>query len=142
MTTKHTTVILPNSQIENLKEQVRQLTADGKMKVLNPLPDNEILNNKNKPEYIICAAIWFHDDKQYVHQPRNIINGFVICGRRHHNCFIAKTLSEYSEIKGATTEGFLTSKDIFLDRSDAGKLAYKAGQISEETDCLFSEDLY
>ena len=28
MTTKHTTVILPNAEIESLKEQVRHLTAE------------------------------------------------------------------------------------------------------------------
>jgi len=104
--------------------------------------DNEILNNKDKPEYIICAAILFQDGLTHPHQPKNVSDGFVICGRRHHNCFIAKTLSEYSEIKGNAVQGFLTSKDIFMNREDAGKLAFKAGQITQQTNCLFSEDLY
>lgn len=103
---------------------------------------DEILANNIKPEYVICAAIWFNDGKEYVHQPKNIKEGFVICGRRHHNCFMAKTLSEFSEVKGNAIQGFLTSKDIFLNREEAGKLAFETGQIPEITDCLFSEDLY
>ena len=103
---------------------------------------DEVLANNNKPEYVICAAIHFKDGEQHVHQPKNITEGFVICGRRHHNCFIAKRWTEYSEVKGLQVQGFLTSKDNFLDRKEAGALAFKAGQISEETDCLFSEDLY
>jgi len=39
-------------------------------------------------EYILCAAIWCNDGKKHVHQPRNVPKGFVIGGRRHHNCFI------------------------------------------------------
>ena len=105
--------------------------------------DNEILNNKSKPEYVLCAAIWFNDGKEHVHQPKNIKEGFVICGRRHHNCFMSKKLcEEYSEIKGTAVQGFLTSKDIFLNREEAGKLAFEQKQIPELTDCLFSEDLY
>ena len=38
--------------------------------------------------YIICAAIWFKDGKKYSHQPRNVDSGLVVCGRRHHNCFL------------------------------------------------------
>lgn len=102
----------------------------------------ERLNNKAKPEYVICAAIYFKDEIVHPHQPNNIDTGFVICGRRHHNCFISKSLFEFSEIKGRQVQGFLTSKDIFLDRKEAGKLAFEAGQIIEPTDCLFSEDLY
>ena len=111
----------------------------------NPLVDEEILNNKDKPEYIICAAILFKDGLIHQHQPKNVSNGFVVCGRRHHNCFfIASTClaDKFSEIKGTAIQGFLTSKDIFLDRKDAAKLAFNTGQIKEETNCLFSEDLY
>jgi hypothetical protein len=41
-----------------------------------------------------------------------------------------------------SVQGFLSSKDIFLTRKEAGKLAFEQNQISEQTDCLFSEDLY
>lgn len=114
--------------------------------------ENDYLNNKspsiyNGKPYIICAAIWFKDGKKYVHQPRNVDSGLVVCGRRHHNCYLTIV-----SIKGPlilddkkyinNVEGFLTSDDRFLDRKEAGKLAFEIGQIKKFTDCLFSEDLY
>ena len=38
--------------------------------------------------------------------------------------------------------GFLTSDDKFVDRKEAGKIAFESGQIKVPNDCLFSEDLY
>jgi hypothetical protein len=108
------------------------------------MEDVEILC-KGGPEYIICAAIWFKDGKTHVHQPRNVDTGFVVCGRRHHNCYyIASTcLAEnYSETKGTAVQGFLTSHDRFLDRKEAGEVAHSVGQTPSLTNCLFSEDLY
>ena len=107
----------------------------------------ELFSNSQKEEYILCAAIYFNDNKKHEHQPKNIEIGFVVCGRRHHNCFIiAKILgldkSNFSENKGNIIQGFLTSKDIFLDRKEAAKLAKLQNQSCRETDLLFSEDLY
>lgn len=99
----------------------------------------------DKPEYIICAAIWFKDGNKHEHQPKNVDNGFVVCGRRHHNCFMIASIciaDGYSEVKGDAVQGFLTSKDRFLDRKEAAELACKNGQCARETNCLFSEDLY
>jgi hypothetical protein len=99
-----------------------------------------------KPEYIICAAIHFNDGKTHPHQPKNIDKGFVICGRRHHNCFttgmIINGKSIATLIEGKALQGFITSKDRFVDRREGGEIAFKAGQIKEETNCMFSEDLY
>jgi hypothetical protein len=39
-------------------------------------------------------------------------------------------------------QGFLTNTDRFVDRKEAGQIAFDAGQIKEETKRLFSEDLY
>ncbi len=106
---------------------------------------DEILANNKKPEYIICAALWFKDGKQHVHQPRNVDSGFVVCGRRHHNCFYIASIciaDGYSEVKGSCVQGFLTSRDRFVDRAEGGKIAFEQKQINEETDCMFSEDLY
>ena len=104
------------------------------------------LSAKNaKPEYIICAANWFKDGNKHIHQPRNVETGFVVCGRRHHNAYYiaSECLADgYSEVKGTCVQGFLTSKDRFVDRKEAGKIAFEQGQIPELTDCLFSEDLY
>ena len=97
-------------------------------------------------EYIICAAIHFDDGKYREHQPKNISSGIVVCGRRHHNCFTtvaALSKQTMKRLKRAnTTQGFLTDKDNFVNRKEAGKIAFKASQIKNKTDCLFSEELY
>jgi hypothetical protein len=110
------------------------------------------LLNRVKEEYIICAGVHYDDGKVYDHQPKNISTGFVVAGRRHHNCIITLAiLSKKDWRKEAiaeglkTTQGFLTSKDRFLDRKEAWNLALESNQI--ETDegkdkPLFSEDLY
>lgn len=98
-------------------------------------------------EYILCAAVWFRDGKPHEHQPINIDTGIVVCGQRHHNCLftawaLRKGLTSLSEARGNAIQGFLTSKNRFIDRKEAGEIAYNAKQIDQETDCLFSEDLY
>ncbi len=96
-----------------------------------------------KEEYIICSAIWYDDGEEYVHQPRNISHGFVICGRRHHN--IINTIGQkfyFSTCENAHTEGFLTNKDRFVTRKEAAKIAYDYGQIKNIKKELYSEDLY
>lgn len=97
--------------------------------------------------YILCATVLFKDGNKHAHQPTNIDEGIVICGRRHHNCFIiTNDLHDGTFIKKRfhdnIVQGFLTSDDRFVDRKEAGQIAYKAGQISKPTDCLLSEDLY
>lgn len=111
--------------------------------------ENDYRNNKSpkifcgKP-YVICAAIWFKDWEKYVHQPRNVESGFVVAGRRHHNCYLTLRLDgDFSKMKEIeNVQGFLTSDDRFLDRKEAGKLAFEIGQIDKVTECLFSEDIY
>ena len=121
--------------------------------------ENDYLNNKNPQNpkldigdimvsipYIICAAIWFKDGKKHEHQPRNINEGLVVCGRRHHNVYltvvdIKDMLLEDYKFSGGV-QGFLTSDDMFVDRKEAGKIAFEAKQTNELKECLFSEDLY
>lgn len=110
----------------------------------------EIFSNIKKPEYIICSAIHFNDGNKHEHQPKNITEGFVVCGRRHHNCYTITWIlkdnelvtDKMTEANGKAIQGFLTSKDRFLNREQAGKLAYEMKQIDNPTNCLFSEDLY
>lgn len=132
---------LAQEEIERLKELIPPITKEESQ--------DELLASNEKPEYIICAAIHFNDNKEHPHQPRNIKEGFVICGRRHHNCYtIAALLNGDSiigymnEVNGKAVQGFLTSKDKFVDRKEAGKIAFSQKQINKETNCLFSEDLY
>lgn len=98
--------------------------------------------NPEEPEKIIYAAIHYDDGNDYGSQPDNISGGFVIGSRRHDASIgilhgLGFDLSSYYR-----TEGFITTYNRFLDRNDAGTVAYNAGQIEENTNCLFSEDLY
>lgn len=93
-------------------------------------------------EYILCAAIWYHDFETTQNLPKNINKGLVICGRRHHNCiFIYDTLT-HQPTRREHQQGFMTSYDRFVSRQEAGQIALDAEQIDKPTNCLFSEDLY
>ena len=101
----------------------------------------------NKQEYIICAAIWYHDLKTDTHNPKNIQTGMVVCGRRHHNVISVMANLGVRTATASHTQGFMTSKDRFLNREEAGKLAMEIGQIErtldqEEVPTLISEELY
>ena len=94
-------------------------------------------------EYILCAAIWFDDGKEYAHQP--VKTGIVLCGWRHGCIFpqIGGLVKERQQLGIHEKEqGFLTSKNRFVDREEGGSIAFLAKQISEPTACLYSEDLY
>lgn len=96
-------------------------------------------------EYVICAAIYFDDGKEHVHQPKNIHTGYVVSGRRHHNCFATLSVLGIRDIESKKTQGFLTSKDRFLDRHQSMEIAIACGQVKEDGNVgspLFSEDLY
>lgn len=107
-------------------------------------------------ERLICAAIWFKTGVNYIHQPLNITSGYVICGRRHHNCFAAKmaVMDETNSLglvartdlacNPEIVQGFLTNTDRFVDRKEAFVIAKNAGQLLREknNDTLFSEDIY
>lgn len=97
-------------------------------------------------EYILCAALYFYEEKVYVHQPKNIKSGFVVCGRRHHNCFITLRMIKEEYVAMYISEGFITNTDRFVSREEAYKIAFEAGQIKDKeisnTPYLVSEDLY
>lgn len=96
-------------------------------------------------EYILCAAIWYRDGKQYSHQPKNIDSGYVMCGRRHHNIIaLSYGLTGIPTRCETSTQGFLTNKDRFVDRIEANRIAIAAKQCFGNTDGdeLISEDLY
>lgn len=100
---------------------------------------------------IISSAIHYDDGVEYVNQPTNISTGFVVAGRRHHNCVtIFAILTKLSGLERASKykqiQGFLTSDDRFVDRAEAGKIALRSGQVKELKhnggDKLDSSDLY
>lgn len=111
----------------------------------------------NKQEYILCAAIWYKDfplskpeilDSRGI-RPYNVDKGVVMTGWRHANCILnlaALTgLRSVPNESGESIQGFLTSKNRFLDRVEAMNLAIEAGQISDKESIgkqLYSEDIY
>ena len=98
-----------------------------------------------KKPYIICSAIYIKNSKtdmSFLH--KNIKNGWVIAGRRHHNCYccLFSIKPDYRKNSVNIDDGFITSDDRFVNRKEAAKIAYEAGQIKDEAKCLVSEDLY
>jgi len=105
-------------------------------------------------EKILCAANYYQDGMIHEHQPKNISNGFVVCGRRHHNCIgtFAQIVGfpytdEGLKIRNTEVQGFLTTDNLFVDRKEALKIATNAKQINHNVELdgnvgLISEDLY
>jgi len=110
----------------------------------------------NNKEYILCAAVWYLDlelskyptipKEQYL--PINIDKGIVFCGHRHIQCIRQMNIITGLKQHEASNEvqGFLTSKNRFVDRLEAAKIASDLGQIITEgvtsVSRLYSEDLY
>lgn len=104
-------------------------------------------------EYILCAANHYDDGKENTHTCKNIKTGFVVCGRRHHNCIsiFAKIVGfpydeKGNELMKTEVQGFITNTDRFVDRLEALEIARAANQIitgeGNPHIGLFSEDLY
>lgn len=94
-------------------------------------------------ERIICAAIWYKNDGEYIHQPKNIKSGFVVTGFRHCNCFKTVSILAGKKIKNIEkVQGFITSSNRFVDRIEAVNIAYEAKQIDSLRKFLYSEDIY
>lgn len=68
----------------------------------------------------------------------------IYIGRRHFNCFKQMALLGIKVKKQENVQGFLTDKDEFLEREEAGKYAIKCGQIKvlKWPPLLYSEDLW
>ena len=110
---------------------------------------------EEKKEYILCAANHYDDGKKHKFTPKNIKTGFVICGRRHHNCISTFALmvgfpysEESQKLHNTEIQGFLTNTDRFVDRNEAFDIAEQSGQIKKmeykdkSSRSLLSEDLY
>lgn len=108
-------------------------------------------------EYIICAANYYNDGRSdHGFEPNNIKIGFVVCGRRHHNCIhtFAQIVGfpyteEGQKIHLTEIQGFVTNTNRFVGRKEAYKIAFEANQIigpnkgyPENNIGLTSEDLY
>jgi hypothetical protein len=108
----------------------------------------------NKPETILCSAVWFKDLpllKPEVLEPRgyrpyNVNKGIVFSGWRHPNCLYAMSaITGKRECEaGESIQGFLTTKNRFVDRFEGAKIALESGQIEKLNygKRLYSEDLW
>ncbi len=102
-------------------------------------------------EKIICAAIWYQERPTQHYLPTNIDKGVVVCGLRHPHCIHTmkalsglRTVTFASDGVGEHTQGFITSKNRFIDRKEALSIARAASQIIHDNyiSQLHSEDLY
>jgi hypothetical protein len=112
------------------------------------------MGDKVKPEYILCAAVWYKElplEKPELLEPRgfrpyNVDRGVVICGWRHMNCIYQMVsitgLRDIPDQVGESIQGFLTNKNRFVDREEGAQIAFDAGQIPQHKISLYSEDLY
>lgn len=88
-------------------------------------------------ETIICSAIYFNDGQVHDDQPQNIKVGFVVSGRRHNNCYATiKAIkgNEYESYLNSFTDdvnsqGFITSLNRYLNRTEAFTIAKEAKQL-------------
>lgn len=118
-------------------------------------------------EKIACSAIWYKELEPKTENPhllpKNIKEGIVIYGLRHAHCIaILGTLTGLRSVEngdssvGEYKQGFLTTKNRFVDREEAWIIACDAKQIKDseiisknllelktkKLTKLYSEDLY
>ena len=98
-----------------------------------------------KTEYVMCAANYYDDGKEHHFQPYNIATGYVVCGWRHSCCGgVYMAMNPLAKSWDHCTQGFLTTKNRFLDRNDALVLVRATGQLNKPIigGVLTSEDLW
>jgi len=98
-----------------------------------------------KTEWVMCAANWYNDGKDHPYQPYNIPSGYVICGWRHPCCGYAYMgANPNAKAWDRCEQGFLTTKNRFLTRSETLELVISTGQHDGKLigSILTSEDLW
>jgi hypothetical protein len=109
---------------------------------------NQALARAQAKEYILCAATWYKELETAVHSPKNVDRGVVLCGYGHSHMvsqLVALTGKRQPEV-GKYVQGFLTSKNRFVDRTEGRRIATKADQLHGRNvstgNELFSEDIW
>lgn len=110
--------------------------------------DNKRLNahlNNGEIEYVMCAANYYNDGYDHLYQPYNIDKGFIIGGWRHP-CVGYSYMAADKDAKSWDNciQGFLTTKNRFLNREESLELVKSNGQLKKPLlgGCLTSEDLW
>lgn len=111
-------------------------------------------------EFIICAAIHLDDGYYHAEVPEGIKTGFVICGRRHSDCYslithmcslmnMAHKVDYYQKLITRKHQGFMTSTNRYVGKKEAYEIAEYNNQIQwggkaiDKDDMqLISENLY
>ena len=100
-------------------------------------------------EKILCSAIWYKDLPTQQYLPKNCDMGVVVCGWRHASIIATtmalsglRTTAGGTNAAGETVQGFLTNTNRFVDRAEAGDIAFNCGQTTEHKRHLFSEDVW
>jgi hypothetical protein len=126
------------------------------------LVDKETYENYKKmdrhqiEEKILCAAIWYKDfplvktdiEIPGFERPLNCDRGMVFMGHRHHNCMyqMIAISGKYQHQAGEEIQGFLTSKNRFVNRNEGLEIALKMNQVIDLDDVhgykLYSDNLY
>ncbi|MCK9556248.1 hypothetical protein M0R36_10625 [bacterium] len=81
-------------------------------------------------------------NKEYISHAAIIRNdGVIVKGKDHSSC-IKK--SPFGTCKQGTTQGFITNTERFVDRVEAGKIAFDAGQIKNNPNggIILSEEIW
>jgi len=68
------------------------------------------------------------------------IDGTVYTGPHHHQIF--RYIRALKQSNPISEQGFITNTNRYVNRFEAGKIAFDAKQIDHLTECLFSEDLW
>lgn len=99
-------------------------------------------------EKIICSAIWYKDFGKPHHSPINVDKGVVLCGHRHAHIIgqmmmltSKRTVTFSEDGVGEHEQGFLTSLNRFVDRTEAAEIFIACGGKPEFRE-LYSEDIY
>ncbi len=70
------------------------------------------------------------------------IDGWIFIGKCHGDCFHKAHHIKVKMSPKADDQGFVTSKGRYVNRFEGAEIALTSNQISEETNLLFSEDLW
>ena len=99
--------------------------------------------NNGKREYIMCAANYYDDGKDYIHKPFNIDKGYIVCGWRHPHCGTTYIAASGDDTWDSCVQGFFTNKNRFLTRDEGRELARENGQVDKDFNrILTSEDMW
>jgi len=79
--------------------------------------------------------------KECISEAAILKNGRIYKGKRHHN-IIARIVNKTGIKPAGGKQGFVTDNGRFVSREEAAKIAFASGQIKEQKERLFSEDLY